>query len=163
MKEIALTKGQVALVDDDDFEQLSKFKWQALWQPGRRVFVAVRSTPRPNQKTVFMTRQIMRAPAEKEVDHHDHNTLNNQRANLRVCTGSQNQGNSRQRKGCSSRFKGVCWHRDHQKWIARIRKTYKLQHLGYYADEREAARAYNQAAIEHFGEFAYLNVIEVEV
>ena len=157
MKEVPLTQGQVALVDDEDFERLSDHKWCAQWHPRRQLFVAVRSTPRPNRMTILMARQVMNAPPGMEVDHRDHNTLNNQRGNLRICTVSQNQGNARNRAGCSSQFKGVCWDRQKQKWLARIRKNYKLHHLGRFNDETEAARAYNQAAVEMFGEFAHLN------
>ncbi len=106
-----------------------------------------------------MHRQIMNAPPGMDVDHQDHNTLNNQRANLRVCTRTQNNANSRKRNGCTSRFKGVYWYRERKRWLVQITTAGRTNTLGYFEDEVEAACAYNAAALEQFKEFALLNTI----
>jgi hypothetical protein len=85
--------------------------------------------------------------------------------NLRLATGSENQANSKKRnnivnKQCSSKFKGVHWHKKTQKWRAQIQNQHKKMHLGVFANETEAAVAYNKAATEYFGEFAKLNTFE---
>ena len=154
MKEIALTQGKVALVDDEDFERVSQFKWCASWHSRQRVYTAVRRNCGTN---VLMHRFILQPPSMMHIDHINHDTLDNRRANLRVCTNAENHRNQRKTPGTSSQYKGVSWDRRKQKWRAQIRKDYKQQWLGYFADEDEAARAYNVAAQEHFGRFALLN------
>ena len=158
MQEIELTQDQVALVDDEDCEWLSDFKWCAQWRTPRKVFVAARNSGASNQ-TILMHRQITGAPLGKVVDHHNHNTLDNRRKNLRVCTWSQNAANGRKRLHSSSRFKGVSWYKRFQKWRASICKDGRDHHLGCFADESDAARAYNGAAVRMFGEFALLNEV----
>ena len=160
-REIPLTQGKVAIVDDRDFDELSRFKWQTT-RDRSGTFYAVRTTTRVGDKprTVRMHRQILGAVAGEDVDHANHDTLDNQRHNIRTCTPSQNHGNRRKPRGaCSSRFKGVYWHKASKKWSARIKHQAKQHSLGYFDDERDAARAYNVAALEHFGEFALLNEI----
>ena len=158
MKEIKLTQGQVALVDDEDFERLAEYKWCAEWKPQRQVFVAVRHAAISNNK-IYMHRQIMDAPPGMLVDHRNHKTLDNRRKNLRICTWSQNAANGRKQSHSSSRFKGVSWYKRFQKWRASIGKDGKDYNLGYFTDEEDAARAYNKAALAHFGEFALLNEV----
>lgn len=112
---------------------------------------------------VLMHRFIMGVTDSRFVDHRDHNPLNNQRSNLRICTPAENCRNSRKRSAAraSSRFKGVCWHKGRSRWRASIVVNYKNITIGQFADELEAARAYDRAAREHFGEFACLNFPEV--
>ena len=161
-KIIPLTRGRVTLVDDADFEWLNQWKWR--WQPDPpRVGYAARSIRRNGKHTsVMMHRLILEAPSGMVTDHRNRNGLDNRKANLRLCTRSQNRTNSKKQRGCASRFKGVHWNRDRRKWQARIGPRSKRQHLGFFDDERAAARAYNAAAVEHFGEFARLNVLCVE-
>ena len=94
-----------------------------------------------------------------DVDHWNGDGLDNRRRNLRAATPSQNQHNRRKRLGCSSRFKGVHWHKRHGKWAAKIRIDGRQLHLGYFPVERDAAAAYNLAANQEFGEFALTNEI----
>ena len=94
-------------------------------------------------------------------DHRNGNGLDNRRANLRICTLSENRMSSRKREGCSSQYKGIAWDKYRQKWQAYINVDGKRQHLGRFEDEREAARAYDQAAKKRFGNFARLNLEEV--
>ena len=160
MKTIELTQGQVALVDDDDYEWLNQWKWCAHWQGLR--WYAVRRAPTIDGKQykIRMHRVVIDAQPGQQVDHKDRDGLNNRRDNLRLCTNSQNQANRGKQAGCSSKFKGVTWHKQTGKWQARIRVHRKGIYLGVFDDEVEAGRAYDDAAIEHFGEFARLNVIE---
>ena len=94
------------------------------------------------------------------LDHIDGNPLNNSIDNLRAATLSGNARNRRSAKNSSSKYLGVCWHKVAKKWRTQIKINGEVNHLGYFTCEKEAARAYNKAAAEHFGEFANLNVIE---
>lgn len=154
MKEIQLTQGKVALVDDDDVSLLSEHEWYAL--KVRKTYYAVRAGP--SKTIVYMHRVLM--PGYRQVDHRDGNGLNNQRENLRPATNSQNQANRRKKSGTSSQFKGVSWNKEAGKWQAQIRSDGKDTHLGRYSEEEDAARAYDEAAKRKFGEFANLNFKE---
>ena len=157
MKQIRLTQRMVALVDDADFEQLSKHKWCAVRARGR--WYAVRSIPmeKGKQTTIRMHRFIMNAPRDQQVDHLDGNGLNNQRSNLRICTSAQNNRNRRKMVGTSPVFKGVYWNKENQRWHAQITQNGHRHHLGYFDNEIDAAYAYDAAARKHFGEFACIN------
>lgn len=159
MREIQLTQGQVALVDDKDFEELSRHRWQAKWNPCSKTFYAKRTIYLPDGRrtTVWMHREILGlTDPGVEVDHRDHDGLNNRRENLRACTEWQNQQNRRKGAACSSRFKGVYWFKRTGKWRAQI-KSGKVIHVGYFASEEDAARAYDAASRKAFGEFALTN------
>ncbi len=160
MKKIPLTQGQAALVDDEDYEELSKDKWYAS-QHRSGSYYATRSTKRDasgNHRTIYMHRQILGVSPGEHVDHANHRTLDNRRVNIRKCSRSLNNANAHKRKGCSSRFKGVTWCKRRGKWTARIKcEGRKRKHLGYFGDEIAAARAYKAEAIIQFGEFALLN------
>ena len=158
MKEIALTRGYVTCVDDEDFDELSRYKWYAGTTSGvPRAVRNSRSKEIGKPHTIFMYRQIMDAPSNMVVHHIDHDTLNNQRKNLRICTIAQHSASQRKQAGRSSRFKGVSWHRMTRKWRAYIKVFGVMRELGLSDDEEEAARAYNKAALEAWGEFALLN------
>ena len=101
-----------------------------------------------------MHNQVMGFPKEF-VDHRDHDGLNNQKSNLRKCTQSENQANSRRRIDNGSGFKGVCRFRN--KWQAQISVDGKLKYLGLYQVPELAAIAYDSAAVEHYGQFALTN------
>ena len=149
MKQILLTQGKIALVDDSDFEELSKYKWYAA--QNTMTFYAVRGDySGKKRKTISMHRQIMNAQKGQEIDHKSNNGLDNRRRNLRFCTHSQNMCNQQKTRG-SSGFKGVCWLK--KKWMARVQQIY----LGCFDSEIEAARVYDNAAKKYFGEFAYTN------
>jgi len=116
--EISLTQGKVALIDDEDMELVSKHKWCVRREPNN--FYAATGVTRPSgvHTVLRMHRLIMDAPRGMDVDHINHNGLDNRRVNLRICTRTQNLRNSRKRKGCSSRFKGVAWCKPAKKWRA---------------------------------------------
>ena len=161
MREIALSQGKTAIVDNQDYDELAQYKWRAY--KDRHTWYAMRNTPRgAGRRTVVqMHRQILGAGPGQQVDHWDGDGLNNQRENLRECTNQENAANQHHKTaGCTSRYKGVCWHERGGKWQALIRVNYRGVHLGYFDDEADAARAYNAAAVEFFGAFAYLNAID---
>jgi hypothetical protein len=157
---ITLPNGYVATVDDADFEALSSLPWYAHESKGR--VYARRSGVRVDgkQATILLHRELMNPAPGQQVDHVNHDTLDNRRCNLRVSTNQQNKRNSLPQGGTSA-FKGVSWHKRHRQWYAHIgvggRKT---RYLGHFSDEESAARAYDAAALELFGEFACLNFPE---
>ena len=106
----------------------------------------------------MMHRKIMGAEGEILVDHINHNGLDNRKVNLRFATYSQNNSNTRMRKNPgASKYKGVQWSKQRNKWTAIIRYNKKRKFLGYYTDERKAAKAYNEAAKIYHGQFASPN------
>jgi len=158
VKRIPLSQGKFALVDDADFEELSKYKWFAL--KGRHTFYARRGV-RINGKRIMvrMHRQILNASPREHVDHQSGDGLDNQRSNLRRCTNAENIRSQRIRVSInkSSRFRGVWWEKSSRKWRAAIRYNYKLIHLGRFAVDLNAAWAYDEAAKRLFGQYAVLN------
>lgn len=149
MKEIQLTQGYAAQVDDADFEWLSKWKW------GYSDGYAVRYDF-SNKKAVYMHRVIIDTPDGMKTDHiNTKDTLNNQRNNLRACTSSQNQANKGLNKNNTSGFKGVS--REGKKWRAVIMVDNKYIRLSCHDTPEQAAHAYDGAAKKYFGEFASLN------
>jgi HNH endonuclease/AP2 domain-containing protein len=147
---IPLTKGQFAIVDDEDFAFLSQWKWQ---YSGR---YAVRTGPRPSRKNIWMHRLIINPPEGLEVDHINRNRLDNRRCNLRVVTHSFNIQNSPIQKHTSG-YRGVYWNKERQKWSAGAGGRKQFCWLGYFRNELDAARAYDQAARELFGPDAQVN------
>lgn len=155
MIDVSTTKypGTFALVDDEDFDDLSRFKWSA--SRARNTTYASRSVVVNGKKTTIrMHRQLV--PNAAHVDHADGNGLNNVRQNLRPCSSKENQWNRRRASGCS-RFKGVSWHAGNGKWRATIVVDKRQRTIGYFDDEGAAAMAYDRAASDCFGEFAALN------
>jgi hypothetical protein len=151
-------QGRVALIDDEDYELVIQYHWNV-----NRVTTSKKSpyaiTTLPAMKTgrsrssLTMHKLIT---GYRMTDHRNRNTLDNRRFNLRDVTPSQNQMNAPPRGG-SSQFKGVRWRTERSTWIANITLDYKRKRIGSFDSEIEAARAYDAAARELFGEFALLN------
>ncbi len=148
---IPLTQGKVAVVDADDYDWLSRYKWYA-----NKKASGFYACTHKGQRLLYMHRLITGAPKDLVVDHIDRNSLNNRRSNLRLCTKRQNSFNQRGQRG-TSRYKGVYRHKQLKKWAAVIEKNEKQMRLGFFRCEEDAAKAYDKIAKKIFGEFAYLN------
>jgi len=152
MKQIPLTQGKFALVDDEDFEFINRRKWHIL--KGKNTCYAI-TTKGIFPKAILMHRLILEASPEMQVDHIDGNGLNNTRANLRLCESRENQRNHRLYSTSTTGFKGVSAFR--KKFKANIGFDNKQIFIGLFETPEEAARAYDKLALEYFGEFASLN------
>jgi len=158
MKTISLTQRKMALVDDADYDSLKKRKWHAL-MGSYTLYAAHTVGGRRNRKHEFMHRVILglQRGDNRQCDHIDGDGLNNQRANLRVCTSTENRQSQRKRRISTSRYKGVYWNRRHRKWYSLIGVNTRHIYLGCFDSEIDAARAYDVAALKHFGQFALTN------
>ena len=143
-KEIALTQGRCAIVDEGDYAYLNEFKWYAM--KCRNMYYAVR---RVKENRMFMHHELIGRPEGFQTDHVNGNGLDNRRENLRHVTARQNSQNRHLKK--SSSYPGVCYHIRDQKWVAHIRVGGSLRHLGYFSIERDAFLAY-LGAIREIGE-----------
>lgn len=152
---IPLTQKQNAIVDASDFDWLNQWNWSARWSKNTESFYALRRGQ--EHTTVLMSRSILGCNGQVQVDHRNHNTLDNRRHNLRTCTGSQNSMNKRKQKNNTSGYRGVSWMKDYRKFRARIFVNRKLLLIGYFSDAVSAARAYDSKAKELHGAFARLN------
>ena len=150
---IKLSFDRFAIVDAEDYDRLSKYRWCTV--KASRTFYA--KTFHLSGAMLSMHRIVVNAPKGLFVDHINHNGLDNRKANLRICTHIQNLRNKRPKSGCTSKYKGVHWCKGRNKFRANIYLNKKAIHLGYFHDEIAAAKAYDKAAKKFFGEFAYLN------
>lgn len=148
-REIQLTQGRVALVDDADFDWLNQWKWCV----NGRGYVGRKDQDR----YVSMHRLIMGAPSGLQIDHKNLSKLDNQRCNLRLATGGQNSSNQPKKAGKTSQYKGVYFIPTTHRWQVQIRVNRRLMHLGVFANEIDAALAYDAAARKHFGVYARCN------
>lgn len=155
MKRIPLTRGRVALVDDDDYDRVAAFRWNFDGTYARRLDW---NGPGKKRNAVLMHRFILNAPVGAEVDHVSRDGLDNRKENLRLCSHAENMRNVekvshwRGRKP-SSRFKGV-YQRKSGKWAAQVRVNKKQVYLGTFDTEAQAAEVYRKAATESYGDFA---------
>lgn len=162
MKKIELTQGEFALVDDENFDDLNKFKWYAGKFYKKNCVYAIRRDK--DGKTILMHREIMQTAKGMVTDHIDHNGLNNQKINLRVCSHAQNLRNGAKSikgtssyRGVSSKTVGV-----HKYYRGRVYVNGKdiVKNFPYTTEgEIMAAMFYNEQAAKYFGEFANLNSI----
>ncbi len=145
---IPLEDGHYAIVDEADYEMLTQWNWR---------YYNGYAARQEQRKTIYMHRQILNPSKSMLVDHINRNKLDNRRANLRTCTRRQNIHNQAAKRGSISKFKGVEYRRDRQKYFARIRYQGKRLWLGTFTSEIEAAQAYDRAAQKYFGPYAHLN------
>ena len=152
--------GEVALIDERDFNEVDIFNWRMI-QPNRRGRAKyARCSWQLGGRTYapYMHDLIMKPPPGYEVDHINGNGLDNRRCNLRLATRSQNARNSQGHRDGTSSFRGVC------RWASRVGSDRPWQaclgrrHLGFFATEEDAAKAYDAAALEEYGEFARPNL-----
>lgn len=156
MKTISLTQGKIALVDDEDYERLSRHKWYAI--KSKHTYYAVRNLPRENGKQhgIRMHRVILGLTSPKlQGDHKDHDGLNNQKYNLRICTNLQNSWNKKKHKTNVAGIKGIRFLG--KSWEVRICINGEAKAIGLFPSLEQASTAYNAAALNYFGEFAHLN------
>lgn len=164
MKAIPLTRGKFAIVNAEDFDILSKFSWFS-HKCGKNLCYA-ETAVRIGKKMMFlkMHRMIMNDPVGFDVDHKNGNGLDNRRNNLRACSHKNNTRNRVKSSGAkSSQYKGVCFNKRTRTWSAGIGDSYHRIHIGYYATEIEAARAYDIKAQEFYGEYAKINHVDTRV
>lgn len=161
MKTIHLTNGDVTRVDDEYFEQLNRVQWYCHIDSKTGTKYARRIVVEGDRRVVIWMHGLVMGKmrgTRSQVDHRDNDGLNNQKQNLRLCSPRQNQGNRRAQKH-SSPYKGVSMHSPNgpKPWLATIWNGEKHCYLGLHTDPCDAARAYDVAALKHFGEFARTN------
>lgn len=164
MKEIKLSQGKVAIVDDEDYELVSQYKWYANFNKYTQTYYAKHNYFLSGKyKYLHMHRLILGcSEGDKLIVHHkDHDSLNNTKENLKICSVQENCRHQYKlkTKKTSSKYKGVYWKKSLNKWVSQIRIGDKRKHLGCFTSEIEAAKAYNDAALKHFAEFALINKI----
>jgi len=163
MREVELTQGKIALVDDKDYAIVCKYKWAAI-KGTSGIWYAQAVIVHNGRKTVTsMHRMIMGLwPGDGEiVDHISRDGLDNRQFNLRIATNKENAQNQKPHKDVKwSKYKGVTYQKAakrKKRWIARIIVNYKQIYVGFYKTEVEAAQAYDKAARQYFGEYARTN------
>lgn len=158
LREIPLTKGKHTIVDEADYEHLSKMKWRITHNGYARHDINNSST----RACLFMHRIIMNCPDDMIIDHINGDKLDNRKCNLRLCTHNDNKkARNKPRKALgqyTSKYKGVCLYR--KRWLAKLESNGKQHYIGMFATEKEAAIAYNNFALIYHGEFARLNIVE---
>lgn len=159
MREIPLTQqDEVVIVDDADYEWLSKYRW---YRTGNGYAMRHKKRDSDGKNSfVLMHREILGTPDGLLTDHINHNRLDNRRANLRIADYAQNAWNKPHRSTGTSKYRGVTWSGFFRKWVAHITVRKKRTCIGCFKDEMEAAKAYNAAALKYHGEFATLNRFE---
>lgn len=152
MKTIELTRGKIALVDDEDYEILNEYYWQAIC--GRSgVWYAKRGV---GQKMILMHCQLLNW--NRGIDHIDRNGLNNQRSNLRKADQSVNNQNKRKKADATSEYLGVSWKTANGKWVAQVKSPGgRVHHLGLFTEEVDAARAYDSAVRKLYNGYVKTN------
>ena len=147
--------------DDEDYGIVVSYSWHITKKPKDNIFYARTNIPIENKQTsLYLHRLILGLTDSKIlVDHIDHNGLNNQRDNLRVASVQQNARNSVNSRKGTSNYKGVTFRGENLKkpWLVRIKIDGEYKYIGYFADEVEAAKAYNVAASVYFGAFSCPN------
>lgn len=152
MKTIPLTQGKFALIDDADFDLVSKFKWCAQNRPSGICYAVTRFPG--SRKLIYLHRFVMGEPSGMMVDHINHNGLDNQKENLRSCTCSQNQMNrTGAQMNSTSGARGVSLKKISSQWQAQIRLNGRLKYLGLFSSIGAASAAYVAANAKYFGDF----------
>ena len=160
--EIPLSSGDTTIIDAEDAPLVAPYQWRIHYN---RTIPYVTTSPRVNGKRIWlqMHRMVMGAKQGQIVDHIDRDTFNNRKSNLRIVTPQQNALNKGLYASNTSGFKGVTRASSGGKWRASIRKDYRKYHLGHFVEKEDAARAYDAAAREMYGEYASLNFPDDEV
>lgn len=153
MAEIKLSSGEAATVDEEDVAWLRQYRW----------YLSTDGYAFAAHPTRYMHRMIMQTPKGQECDHRHHNKLDNRKSELRNGLKSLNMRNKHAKGTKPTEFKGVTFYKSRNKWLAQIRVTLpvgrKTLFLGRFETDTEAAKAYNVAALKHFGGEALLNPV----
>ena len=153
--EIPLTRGQVAIVDADDFEWLSQYKWHAHWDEHMQGYYAACSKSVAKKLgTTRMHRAIMKAKPGEIVDHIDGDGINNSKSNLRIATIRENAKNRKVSSSNTTTVTGVYFDNKSKKWVVKIQVDKKLITVGYFYDFNDAVEARKKAEEKYYGEFA---------
>ena len=152
MKRIPLTQGKFALVDDEDYLTISRYKWCF----GNNGY-AIRSSYKTNSNHSLMHRMIIDTPKGMLTDHINGDKLDNRRSNLRIATKSENMMNAGMRTNNKSGFKGVTWSKNAKKWASQIMINGRHIHFGYFDDPKDAALAHDNGARKYHLDFAKTN------
>jgi hypothetical protein len=147
-------------VDDEDFEELNKHRWflSSYGYAGR--MESIKECSGGKRKYIAIHRLVLNDPYSFDIDHIDGDKLNNQKYNLRICTHQENLCNKFKCRNNTSGYKGVSFEKMTNKWVVYVSKNDKTIRIGAFTNKTDAARAYNEAAVKYYGEFAKLNVIE---
>lgn len=159
-RRIKLTQGKYAIVDPEDFERLNQYKWFCTHYgyAARKMPMKLR---KGKEQHVLMHKELCPAPDGMVVDHINRNPSDNRKANLRPATKQQNCWNAKfKRKPGSSRYTGIYFDKRKGKWLVHMEIDGRSRSFRYYADELEAAKAYDRVAKQYRGEFAVLNFPE---
>lgn len=157
--QITLSKGKVAIVSQEDFEYLNQWKW-SLHSGGyavRREYLGIKDGKEVS-RYILMHREILKPNDNQEVDHINHNRLDNRRENLRLCDRSENLANNSIRKDNTSGVRGVYWFKPYKKWKVSLTFRGKEYHIGYFTDKEAAIEAKKKAVVKIHGEFANVNI-----
>ena len=153
MREIELVNGGAVIVDGEWFVVLNKWSWHL----NNKGYAVRRIGPRKQKQTIYMHRYICMVPDAYQVDHINNNPLDCREDNLRIVLPEKNYYNRPPQANNTSGYKGVCYDKMRGKYMASISCKGHQRSLGRYNTPEEAAEAYNKAAIELHGEYAWLN------
>lgn len=151
----AIRNNVFAIVDDQDYQMLLDM---GNWRLSNAGYAEIVVNRKDKNCSILMHRVLMEAKKGHNIDHIDGNPLNNQKSNLRYATTAQNSWNRKGVQNSTSKYKGVSWAKQFNKWYACIKKNGKSKNLGYYASEIEAAKVYDKEAKSLFGDYARLNI-----
>lgn len=157
---IPLSKGKRAMVDIKDYEVLNKFKWYCTYYGYAESRTYIKGSGRKNQKQIkrWMHRLILNAPKGMQVDHINHDRLDNRRSNLRICTPSQNRMNSSLKRENKTGVKGVYFLKRNKKWGVSLQVNKSKKHIGYFEEFEKAVEASLIARKKYHGEFAFSGI-----
>lgn len=155
-KAIIHIKDKEVFIDLADYPLVSQYTWGI----SSNGYVISYSLRRKTGKIIHLHRLLTDCPSDMKVDHANNIRLDNRRGNLRICTSQQNNINVAKYCKSKSKYKGVTYCKNLNKWRAKTKHMGKTVSLGYYDTEEEGALAYNNYMLKHHKEFAKLNVIE---
>jgi len=160
MKQIPLTKGTFAIVDDEDFDFLNQYKWKLSTKgyAERTVYLGSPETNKPKYGAEKMHRVILKVPKGVFTDHINGNRLDNRKENLRKCNNQENCRNTIKKRAAYSKYKGVTYCKRDKVWTAQVRINGKHVFRKSFKNEMDAVRAYDDACKIHFGDFARPNI-----